>query len=348
MVLMDVVVGLGHPAHVHFYRNTIDELETRGHEVHVITKERPLAIGLLNAYNIEHEVAGRWRIQHENPLKTGLSFFSFECDVINTVRQYSPEVVTGIGNIPLAHASSIFDCTSLIFTDTEHAAFANGITFPFSDYIYTPTCFQLDVGENQIKYPSYHELAYLHPARFTPDPGVLDDVGISSDERFVILRTVAWNAIHDAGDSGFDSIIEVVNEIEDQGVRVLITAEDDLPKSLKKYQISIEPHRIHNLQYYADLFLGESATMAAESAVLGTPSIFVSTVSLGYMEELEHEYGLVSNFSGERRQINAMNTAISILKNYDQELWDERRQTMLDDKIDTTDFIVDRITRTLD
>ena len=345
---MDVIVGLGHPAHVHFYRNTIDELETRGYDVHVITKERPLAIDLLNAYNIKHDVAGRGRIQHENPLKTGLSFFSFECDVIRTVRQYSPEVVTGIGNIPLAHASSIFDCTSLIFTDTEHASFANSITFPFSDYIYTPTCFQLNIEENQIHYPSYHELAYLHPDRFTPDPGVLDNVGINSDERFVILRTVAWNAIHDAGDSGIDSIIEVVEQIEDQGVRVLITAEDDLPKSLKKYQISIDPHRIHNLQYYADLFLGESATMAAESAVLGTPSIFVSTVNLGYMEELEHEYGLVWNFSGGSRQINAMNTAISILQNYDQELWDERRQTMLYDKIDTTDFIVNRITRTLD
>ena len=345
---MDVVVGLGHPAHVHFYRNAIEELETRGHEVHVITKKRPLAIDLLNAYNIDHEVAGRWEVQHENPLKTGLSFFSFECDVISTVRQYSPEVVTGIGNIPLAHASSIFDCTSLIFTDTEHATFANSITFPFSDYIYTPTCFQLDIGENQIEYPSYHELAYLHPDRFIPDPGVLDDLGISSDERFVILRTVAWNAIHDAGDSGFDSIIEVVNEIEDQGIRVLITAEDELPKSLKKNQISIDPHRIHNLQYYADLFVGESATMATESAVLGTPSIFVSTVTPGTMEELEHEYGLVSNFSGDSRQFNAMNTAISILENYDQELWDERRQTVLDDKIDTTDLILDRITRTLD
>ena len=293
-------------------------------------------------------MAGRWRIQQENPLKTGLSFFSFGYDVISSIRKYSPEVVTGIENIPLAHASSIFDCTSLIFTDTEHATFANGITFPFSDYIYTPTCFQLDVGGKQSQYPSYHELAYLHPDRFTPDLGVLDSVGISSDERFVILWTVAWNAIHDAGCSGFNSIIEVVNEIEELGIRVLITAEDNFPKSLKKYQISIDPHRIHNLQYYADLFLGESATMATESAVLGTPSIFVSTVTPGTMEELEHEYGLVSNFSGERRQINAMNTVISILENYDQELWDERRQTVLDDKIDTTDFIVDRITRTLD
>jgi predicted glycosyltransferase len=87
--------------------------------------------------------------------------------------------------------------------------------------------------------------------------------------------------------------------------------------------------------------------MTTESAVLGTPSIFVSTATLGYMEELEHKYGLISNFSGDRRQINAMNAAISILENYDQELWDERRETMLDDKIDTTDFMVDRITQTL-
>ena len=33
--------------------------------------------------------------------------------------------------------------------------------------------------------------------------------------------------------------------------------------------------------YYADLFVGESATMASEYAVLGTPAIFVSTSRRG-------------------------------------------------------------------
>ena len=340
---MDIVVGLGHPAHVHFYRNPINELETRGHEVHVVTKKRPLAIDLLNAYNIEHEVAGRWRIQHHNRLKTGLSFFSFEFDVINAVGKYNPDVVTGIGNIPLAHASSIFDCTSVIFTDTEHASFANSITFPFADYIYTPEFCRSDIGPKHRKYPSYHELAYLHPTRFTPDPNVLDKIGLNEDDRFVILRTVDWNAIHDVGDSGIDCIHDIVEGFERRGTNVLITAEGEIPEPLTDRRISIESHRIHNLMYYADLYIGESATMATESAVLGTPAIYISTYECGNTNELDEQYGLVFNYHNDERQQDAFERAISILEDYSTEEWERRRKRMLEDRIDLTPFIVDKL-----
>ena len=342
---MKVLVTIQHPAHVHFFKNVIAELEDTGHDLTIVARKGEYIEKLLGTYNIDYTfLAGQ-----ANTLPGLMKIqMKYEYNIFKKSKSFEPDILAAIGEPSIAHIGKYLGIPSLIFTDTEHAKLQNKITFPFADTICTPDAYTENIGQKQIRYPGYHELAYLHPDRFTPDPGVLDNIGISSEERFVILRTVAWNALHDEGNSGFDSIIEVIDEIEDQNVRVLITAEDDLPKSLKKYQISIDPHRIHDLQYYADLFLGESATMATESAVLGTPSVFVSTVTLGYMEELEHEYGLVSNFSGEHRQINAMNTAISILENYDQELWDEKRQTMLDDKIDTTDFIVDRITRTLD
>ena len=342
---MKVLVTIQHPAHVHFFKNVIAELEDTGHDLTIVARKGEYIEKLLDTYNIDYTILAGQANTLPGLMKIQMKY---EYNILKKSKSFKPDVLAAIGEPSIAHVGKYLGIPSLIFTDTEHAKLQNKITFPFADTICTPDAYTQNISQKQIRYPGYHELAYLHPDRFTPDPGVLNNIGISSKERFVILRTVAWNALHDEGNSGFNSIIEVIDEIEDQGVRVLITAEDDLPRSLKKYQISIDPHRIHDLQYYADLFLGESATMATESAVLGTPSIFVSTVTLGYMEELEHEYGLVSNFSGERRQINAMNTAISILENYDQELWDEKRQTMLDDKIDTTDFVVNRITRTLD
>jgi predicted glycosyltransferase len=341
---MKVLVTIQHPAHVHFFKNIITELEDIGHDLTIVARKGEYIERLLAAYNIDYTILAGQAQTLPELMKIQMKY---EYNIFKKSKSFEPDVLAAIGEPSITHVGKYLGIPSLIFTDTEQAKLQNKITFPFADTIYTPDAYTENIGQKQIRYPGYHELAYLHPDRFTPDPGVFDNVGINSNERFVILRTVAWSALHDEGDSGFDSIIEIVNEIEEQGVRVLITAEDDLPKSLKKYQISIDPHRIHNLQYYADLFLGESATMATESAVLGTPSFFVSTATLGYLEELEHEYGLVSNFSGDRRQINAMNAAISILENYDQELWDERRQNMLEDKIDTTDFIVDRITQTL-
>lgn len=340
---MNVLIGIGHPAHVHFYRNAIDELQSQGYSVHVVTKRRNLAIELLDGYNIEYTIAGRSKIQHSNPLAMGLAFLHFEYEVIREVRRHEPNVVTGIGNIPLSHASAIFDCSSVIFTDTEHATFANKITFPFADYIVTPECFEQDVGPKQVRYPGYHELAYLHPNRFDPDPSILHDVGLDQDDRFVILRVVDWNAIHDAGDSGFENVEDVVESLEATGVRVFITAESDIPESVEHCKLSISPHRIHHLMKYADLFIGESATMATESAVLGTPSIFVSTSRRGYTNELENKYGLVYNYSGPNRQALALSKACSVLQNYDPDIWNRRRKRMLEDKTDTTQFLIEEI-----
>ena len=48
----------------------------------------------------------------------------------------------------------------------------------------------------------YHELAYLHPNRFTPDPGILDLLGVKESQRYVIIRFVGWGASHDKGHAG--------------------------------------------------------------------------------------------------------------------------------------------------
>ncbi|MDB2293252.1 DUF354 domain-containing protein [Halorubrum ezzemoulense] len=341
---MDILIGIGHPAHVHFYRNTIEELRSRGYEVGVVTKKRDLAVELLDAYDIEYTVAGNSNIQKDSLLRMALPFLHLEIDVLREVRKNQPAVVTGIGNIPLSHASTIFDCQSKIFVDTEHAHLANNLTFPFADQIFTPECYQDDLGPKQIRYPGYHELAYLHPNQFDPDPTILNEAGLDEDERFVILRLVDWNAAHDIGDGGFDNVVDVVESLEQTGVRVFITAEGDVPEAVEHCQLAIEPHRIHHLMYYADLFIGESATMATESAVLGTPGVFVSSSRRGYTDELEERYDMVFNFSGKERQSKGIQKAISILNDYDQKLWDQKREELLEDKIDTTQFIIKQIT----
>jgi predicted glycosyltransferase len=39
MQAMKVLIDMGHPAHVHFFKNTIWELEKRGHEVKVTARD---------------------------------------------------------------------------------------------------------------------------------------------------------------------------------------------------------------------------------------------------------------------------------------------------------------------
>ena len=98
---------------------------------------------------------------------------------------------------------------------------------------------------------------------------------------------------------------------------------------------------MHHLLAFAKLYIGDSQTMAAESAVLGTPSFRLSDFAgkLGYLEELEHNYGLTFGFKPSESEIliNKMEELLTIpdLKRE----WQFRRQKMIKDKIDLSDYL---------
>ncbi|MDL0125113.1 DUF354 domain-containing protein [Halobacterium salinarum] len=337
---MKVLIQVTHPAHVHFYKNLIEEAQNQDHEITVIARDKDVTVDLLEGLGIDYKKYMRSISTDVMHIRRQLRSTKNTYDIAN---RFGADVMTAIGGTAVSYASLLTDATSLIFTDTEHATLQNSITFPFADRIYTPDCYMNDIGDKHVRYPGYHELAYLHPNQFNPDASVVRRAGINPREKYVILRLVSWDAVHDVGDSGFDDVVEVVEEIEATGTRVLITSEADLPKAVEDRRLTVSPHNIHHLMAYANLFLGESTTMAAESAVLGTPAVCVSSSRRGYTDELEKKYKLVFNYCGLDRQRNGLKRALSILENYDEQLWTNRREIMLEDKIDVTEFLIETI-----
>jgi predicted glycosyltransferase len=226
--------------------------------------------------------------------------------------------------------------------DTEHAKLVN-ITVPFTDVIFTPSCFKKDLGKKQIRYNGYHELAYLHPNYFTPNPAVLDEIGLSKDDTFIILRFVSWSASHDVGHSGLtiDTKRKAVKEFEKYG-HVFITSESPLSEEFERYRIAVSPEKIHDLMFYATLLYGESATMASECAVLGTHAIYCDFAGRGYTDEEEEKYGLVFNFKlDEESQRKSLEKAVELFgDNNLKSLGRKKREKLLEDKIDVTAFMV--------
>ena len=49
--------------------------------------------------------------------------------------------------------------------------------------------------------------------------------------------------------------------------------------------------------YYAQMYVGEGATMASEAAILGTPSVYINPLILGYLNEINNKYHLLLQFS---------------------------------------------------
>ena len=73
--------------------------------------------------------------------------------------------------------------------------------------------------------------------------------------------------MHDIGDSGLFDKNGLITQLKQYG-KVLISSEKVLPHELEKYKIKGPIEKIHHLLFFADIYIGESAPMATESAIL--------------------------------------------------------------------------------
>jgi predicted glycosyltransferase len=338
---MKIMIGICHPKDVHFWKYVINNLKNDGHEVKILAWDKDVTLYLLNAYGFKYELMGE---SYKSLVGKLYDMFKSDLKVFKVANRFRPNIYVH-GEPYLAHVSKVFGKSHIDFCDTDHAKLVHLTTFPFSDAVVTPACFKKKINpKKHITFDGYSELAYLHPMYFKPDQSVLDDFGMSKENRYIILRFVAWSGSHDIGQQGFTDKEKFVRELKDYA-RILITSEQKLSKDLEKYRITIPPEKMHDLLYYATMYIGEGATMASEAAVLGTPAIYINTLRLGYLDELEEKYGLVYNFSDKKTaQEQAIRKAIELLEDKDvKNKWLRKREIMLREKTDVTKFLTDFI-----
>lgn len=171
------------------------------------------------------------------------------------------------------------------------------IAGPLATYLICPdVCSAWKWNHKKVSYSSYHELAYLHPNHFTPDYSRVEKIFDKGRHNF-ILRFSSLGAYHDEGKTGITDALamELIALLTPHG-KVFITSERELPANLESYRIQIPAADMHHALYYASLYIGDSQTMTAEAAVLGTPSIRFNDFAgkLGYLEDLEHRFQLTT------------------------------------------------------
>jgi predicted glycosyltransferase len=99
---------------------------------------------------------------------------------------------------------------------------------------------------------------------------------------------------------------------------------------------------IHHALHFASMYMGDSQSMAVEAALLGTPGIryncWIGKVSV--LEELEHRYHLTRGIPLEEpEKVLAQMDEWLAIPNL-REIWMEKRDQMLSEKIDVTAFFV--------
>jgi predicted glycosyltransferase len=333
---MRILIDVLHPAHVHFFRHFHREMTDRGHQLCITARDKDRSIELLDAFGLPYR-------QISTQKRGGglmIEMVQRTARLLGVARQFRPDVMTGIMGPSIALAGTVTRVPAVVFYDTEFAVQTNRFVYPLASSVCTPDCYQGPVRGRHVLYAGYHELAYLHPRRFLPDPARLSQFGVSAGEPYSIVRFVSWQAVHDRRERGLTPRQKLqLTEVLGRGGRVLVSSEAPLPPELADLAVRGPVEDIHHLIAHAQLVVGESATMASEAAVLGVPALFIATTSRGYIDDEERRYGLVRHFVEE--DYDAAVATIEELLVKPRAEFASARSRLIQEKVDVTGWMVD-------
>jgi predicted glycosyltransferase len=326
------------------FKYFIKEGTKRNWKFRILIKTKDVLEELLRSENLNFDIIGS---DQPTILRKLIGMNKWVFHTLRYSNEFDPDLFIG-GSFPhFALAAALKGRNYVILEDSEPVDWFYKTAIPFSDIFITPNCFHKELGKKHKKLNTYLELGYLHPDRFKPDPAIVRQFGIDPDEKFAILRFVAWKAYHDIGMTGLNQNMKrkIIEILEKKNINVYISSEAPLEKEFRNYQIKIPPKYIHHILAYATIFFGDSQTMATEAAILGTPTIrtntFVGDNDMGNFIELEKDYKLLFSKSDPKDAITILEKLLQKpdLKN----LWAKRAKKMLEDKIDLTTFNLDLV-----
>lgn len=333
---MNILIDIGHPAHVHVFKNYYTEMTKLGHSVFFTCREKECTVQLLDHYDLPYHSIGR---PYKGILRKVLGLFIFGWRIRQVAKAHETDLFVSISSMYAAQCAWLLGKEHIVLDDTEHSSFEHMLYKPFSSVILTPSCFEKHMGRKHLRYDGFHELAYLHPSRFTEDPTIHQQLGLTTGERFSLLRFVSWDAAHDKDAQGLtlSDKLELVEALERYG-KVFISSEASLPQQLENKRINLPPASMHSVLKAASLYVGEGASMASECAMLGTPAIYVNSLNAGTLRE-QSAYGLIHSF---RNGEGVLEEATMILTDPNSKNgYEERCSMMLREKVDVTSMLVD-------
>lgn len=343
---MKLLFIINTPAQVYTWKYIVSGLAEKGHIIKILARDYGGTIDLVKGTGLQYEV---FQPNGEGLFRLFNAFKHLQ-QCYRLSRTFKPDAVIGFG-LDAAIISARLHSTGIIFNDSEGLPMQELFTKIFADVILTPDCFTEDLGKKHMRVKGYKELAYLHPNYFKPDPSILSELGVSENDRYVIVRLNSFDAVHDIGEHGFsiNNQIELVERLSEYA-KVFVSPEACLAEELLKYKIPIPYNRIHHALFYAQMLVTDTQTMTTESALLGTPAIrsnsYVKHKRLGNFLELEEKYGLVYSYY---KAAQAIEKSIELIRQPDlKEQYRIKRQKLLSEKIDVVYFMVNFIDSFID
>ena len=339
---MNILFSTGHPAQVHNYRILREQLQKRGHKVFWLASKKDISDYLLNAYGIKYTQLKRPKKGMLSKMVTLLQNAWITSRLIKkekidfVVSRINPGVVLG---------TFLMGRKQIGMTDTEQAGIYDKLFAQLVDAVITSTSFERTLRDDQIRFNANIELFYLHKNYFKYNrQEVYRLLGLPEGSPYVVARFVSGGAFHDTKIDSFSEAnkIQLMKRITPYA-KLFISSEEELPESLKPFQIKIPYEKMHGVLAEASLLFGESATMASEVAIMGTgtPGIYVNGQWRGYTND-ETRAGLIYSYKIDNQsQLEAIEKAVELLRQKDlKKIIQKRQQEFLKNKIDPVAFFV--------
>ena len=288
---MKVLFMISHPAHFWMFKNTIQTLQAHGHEVPIVIRPKDVLEQLCEEANMTY-----YKVR-KRPKKwglVGLAIFLIEkiIEVLRIARKEKPDLLIGSDGV-LAVVGKLLGVPAWICDeDDAEATILNAkLFFPIFTGLLEPYCTSAGKwADKKVGYPSYHEFGYLYPSHFHPDRQRVEKYGIDTSKPYFVIRFAQLNANHDVGIHGMNAEVaqRVVDMLKPHG-QIYISSERPLEPQFEPYRIKIQPIDMHHVMAFAELYIGDSQTMAAEAGVMGTPFVRLNDFvgRLSYLHEPE-------------------------------------------------------------
>lgn len=293
---MKYIFELNHPKHYYQFKYIMQQLLHDGHEIKVLARDKDVLLKVLEQEGVEYEIFGLHQKKMADKI---IGTPKLIHNYLRIARRYKPDIIVSKASFYGCMVAKLVGARSVIFPDSEVVKVTNRYVVPLATMVVTPGTFGLDYGPKHKRIKGLFEDCYLSPD-VLKNAQKDNRVAETLHSPYAILRFVGWYANHDVNNSGLtlDEKKEIIRAIEDH-MTVYISSEKELPDELQQYKLPTLANQIHQVLAGADLYLGDSQTMATEAALLGAPAIrsnsFVGPNDMTNFIVLEQKYGLLRN-----------------------------------------------------
>jgi uncharacterized protein len=334
-----ILFYFGHPAQYLFARNTIKQLIQKSYEIKIIIKTKDVLETLLKNDGMEYE---NILTKERGGSKISIIFSLLKRNLLllPIILKFKPDLLIGT-DATIAQLGKLLNINRITILEDDYKIIKSlaNITYPFTQTIFCPTV--CDAGKwdsKKIGYSGYMKLGYLHPNIFKVNKEIINKYKLP--DKYAIIRLAKLTAHHDFGIKGIDYEVleQIINILESKRIKVFLSTEGNIDSKYKQYLLNINPNDIHHILAKSQILICDSQSMSVEASILGVPSIRVSSFAgkISVLEELEHKYNLT--FGINPQNINQLFIQLKKLLSIEnlQEEFINRRNLMLEDKIDVS------------